>query len=650
MRIIICTYFALLTSLLTAQHLPCGVPDEPLESEIARRQIVQNLKNVATFPTLQNEKFVAIKMHLISAEGANAYPDDDNVNQFLANLNRQFQPTGIVFYFSGTDFNYIENAQIFSGNYTSSELTAFENNQKVDNAINFFVPGAIYIDGTPVAGYSSIAPTNQAANDLWATTGRINGWEKTCPHEFGHYFGLPHTFNNSRNSIVSRRELVTRNFNEVQPRVSANCDIAGDYVIDTPSDNHSGSLTEVGGCNYNSTATDLNNDLFVPDVHNYMSYNNCGPYAFTPGQYAKLSDGYLIVTNPSNNFTLDAPEIIQSPPGNFVATMTSNDADYFGSVQLTWTDNSDVETGYIIEIAADPLGPFIPIAGTARNVVSFDDVELLPGVVSYFRIKASNTKSNYSAVASVSFPELCGNSFGQSCELDTSSDIYGAYRIENFQLRKEASGEIVINNSESGCAVGGIGNYYHTLSATVEPGEILSFTMDSKEGLNGFGATMTTAIYVDWNRNSQFETSERMYVSPREFVSNTGSFTIPNNIASGDFRMRVCATAVDEIPGPCVTLAGEAEDYKLTNNTLGVKSDSSGALKLYPNPVSAILYVEMPDASEITQITISDVSGKIISVDKIADNAIDTHILSAGIYFLAIDSESGRHFARFVKN
>ncbi len=638
----------LFSSISFSQIALCGNADVSMESEVLRRETVQHLKSRISMPDAVSIKYVAIKLHLIGPDDGSVYADKDQINQFLANLNRQFQLAGIVYYFSGVDFNYIPNSQIAYSNHTASELSTFKNIHKVDNAINFFVPGAIYINGTPVGGYSSLAPTTQSANDLWITNSNINDLQMTGPHEFGHYFGLPHTFNNSTSSIVAQRELVTRNFNEIAPRLSANCNIAGDFITDTPADNHSGILNAVGGCLHTSTATDMNGDLFSPDTHNYMSYNNCRPYRFTAGQYNKLADGYLIVTNPSNNFSLNAPETVQNAPSNLAATITSYDADYYGSTRLTWNDNSEVETGYIIEISSSPEGPFIPFDGTEPNVTSLEDVEMLPGTANYFRIKASNTKNNYSAVASVTFPELCGNVF-QSCELDDFTD-FGAYRIENFQLRKQQSGEILIDNSESGCSLNGIGNYYRTISATIAPGESLSFTVDSKEGLNGRGVTMTTAIYVDWNRNNQFEETEMMFVGEPDFISTTGSFTIPDNIPLGDFRLRICSTGLNEIPGPCVTTQGEAEDYKLTNNTLRVNTADFGEVKLYPNPVSSILYIKMPIELEVVKLTATDISGKIIFSDQTGALEIDTQHLSSGIYFLTIDSKSGRHFARFVKN
>jgi heat shock protein HslJ len=74
-----------------------------------------------------------------------------------------------------------------------------------------------------------------------------------------------------------------------------------------------------------------------------------------------------------------------------------------------------------------------------------------------------------------------------------------------------------------------------------------------------------------------------------------------------------------------------------------------GMFHIYPNPVSDVLKI----ASEgvvITSVSIYSISGQVLcEVMKSATGKIDVSQLSEGIYFITIDSESGRHVQQFIK-
>ena len=111
----------------------------------------------------------------------------------------------------------------------------------------------------------------------------------------------------------------------------------------------------------------------------------------------------------------------------------------------------------------------------------------------------------------------------------------------------------------------GYSNYSSdTLSAV--PSASIGFTVNT----NPSGSNCNLAIWVDWNQNGVFETSER------EFYSNTssgaklftGSFTVPAAAAGGLRRMRVRSVyyyssyyTYTDVPACGVVDWGEAEDY-----------------------------------------------------------------------------------------
>jgi len=110
----------------------------------------------------------------------------------------------------------------------------------------------------------------------------------------GHYFGLFHTFEGSDGPTP---ELVD----------GSNCDTAGDLVCDTPADPYVAGdpadeyVDEGMDCRFIRQIRDGNNDWFVPDVGNIMSYYQSGcACGFTYGQYDRMAQTYL--SSPRSNW------------------------------------------------------------------------------------------------------------------------------------------------------------------------------------------------------------------------------------------------------------------------------------------------------------------------------------------------------------
>jgi len=78
----------------------------------------------------------------------------------------------------------------------------------------------------------------------------------------------------------------------------------------------------------------------------------------------------------------------------------------------------------------------------------------------------------------------------------------------------------------------------------------------------------------------------------------------------------------------------------LVNETVGIKERTNDIYKIYPNPVSERLFIEIPasDGKIITRV--SDLSGRLV-LENIADQengrlALDVSALKRGIYTLQI--------------
>jgi regulation of enolase protein 1 (concanavalin A-like superfamily)/fibronectin type 3 domain-containing protein len=71
-------------------------------------------------------------------------------------------------------------------------------------------------------------------------------------------------------------------------------------------------------------------------------------------------------------------------PGNLVAQQV------IGGIGLTWSDNSNNETGFIIERALDPNGSWNIINTTIANATSFTDNNVTAGITYHYRVSATN--------------------------------------------------------------------------------------------------------------------------------------------------------------------------------------------------------------------------------------------------------------------
>ncbi len=111
----------------------------------------------------------------------------------------------------------------------------------------------------------------------------------------------------------------------------------------------------------------------------------------------------------------------------------------------------------------------------------------------------------------------------------------------------------------SGYTAGGYANYT-AQSVVALSNSTFNFASAFTGGTFGFN------IWVDWNNNNAFSAAEKMYASGTYVSSASGTITIPNGTAAGNYRMRIRAHWLDTNPPACGDNldGGETEDYVLT--------------------------------------------------------------------------------------
>jgi trimeric autotransporter adhesin len=168
---------------------------------------------------------------------------------------------------------------------------------------------------------------------------------------------------------------------------------------------------------------------------------------------------------------------------------------------------------------------------------------------------ASVTPSTVCAGSSASLSMSIGNSSAPTgyCLL-TAATSTASY----FNMFSTSGGSLNINNASSGFSTGGYGNFTN-LSVSANLNTTINFNTTL------IGTTVGVAIWVDWNQNGTFETTERVYVTSGYVGTASGSFVVPSNASFGFTRMRILMDYSNGSPsnpcGPFVSGRGEVEDY-----------------------------------------------------------------------------------------
>jgi len=553
----------------TAQVLPCGLLPTDSTSVKTREQKILLLKQQLFKARVQTGiSYIPIKAHIIRQSNGSGGLSLADLNKALVQTNSFYINSNIQFYLCGSSPHYIDNSTYYD--LDNSEENALCSANDVNNAINVYFANSISFGSLLVAGYAYFPGNSNTTNRIFIQSSSASD-SRTMPHELGHYFNLYHTFQGSTSTPISDRELVTRSYSS-----GANCQTMGDLLCDTPSDPYGRSQdsTQVIGCNYVGNAKDAHGQLFSPSLSNIMSYYpvSCGNI-FTGGQYARIADGLILRTDPTNQYTLNCGSTVTGTnvPSGLTGTINSL------GLNLSFVDNSSNETGFIIErsITSSTSG-FIPIAGLAPNVTTFTDQSISAFTTYYYRVKASNSSTDYSPVFQITTTlNYCLPQYANAC---SSIPVV----IDDFILR-DASNTNIINNIDSNCSPNNYGDFTST-SYNVEVGKTYNFIARAISGGIGTYYDQHLTIWLDYNRDGVFTTSEMVYkstsvASTRMTPTATGSFTIPS-ISSGIVRMRLrsgfgsFAPVVDS----CNSLPfGEAEDYHL-NVTAAIPTISAATI------------------------------------------------------------------------
>lgn len=105
------------------------------------------------------------------------------------------------------------------------------------------------------------------------------------------------------------------------------------------------------------------------------------------------------------------------------------------------------------------------------------------------------------------------------------------------------------------------------------------------------------------------------------------------------------------VGGAFTSFRGEAK-YGITevgNTSLNVPENLYERIKIYPNPATTTLHLEMKNGLTVKNYSIYDITGKLLKQDSNTLSTINVTHFSKGVYILKIQTDSGEQTHKFIK-
>jgi hypothetical protein len=311
--------------------------------------------------------FVPVAFHLVGKDDASGRIKENTVLNMLCEWNTFYnaQNMGIQFYLKN-DFNYINNTNLYEGNYNTLPVQNLLKQIKKNDAINIFITNTIIKAETEyILKYENRTnATDQPYSSDWilmkGDSSTKNIENKYGLYVLGLYFGLVPTTYGTECLPFSRMEdntciQATVNCNNqtyelekvARTGPTANCTKAGDGFCDTPADYLHPSWGRL--CTYNITIKDADCAVLSPISSNIMSFSSeCPQLSISNEQKNALLNNYLNL--PQRDYIRKGNQVQSTADLTKPQLLSNNNSQYSNSVNLDWSDIEGA-VGYIVEFS-----------------------------------------------------------------------------------------------------------------------------------------------------------------------------------------------------------------------------------------------------------------------------------------------------------
>jgi bacillolysin len=190
-----------------------------------------------------------------------------------------------------------------------------------------------------------------------------------------------------------------------------------------------------------------------------------------------------------------------------------------------------------------------------------------------------------------------------------------------------------------------------------------SNTIVLSTGFSGSAYTEYWRVWIDFNKNGTFETTEQVVAGSSSLSSNLSyTFTVPTTALAGTTRMRV-SMKYNAAATACETFSyGEVEDYTVNigGSPVAIAGFNIAAIKelgdesnifdyaMYPNPTINSVNVKMAD-SRPASYRIYNYLGQQVDSGKLSENDLNVSKLSAGTYIIEVNDGQKTMTKKLVK-
>ncbi|RXR20891.1 T9SS type A sorting domain-containing protein [Flavobacterium amnicola] len=357
-----------------------------------------------------------------------------------------------------------------------------------------------------------------------------------------------------------------------------------------------------------------------------MKYNGI-PTACEAIAYGEVEDYTVNLVAGSADTT--APTAPTALTASGTTTTTTN---------LSWTaatDNVGV-TGYDVYQGTTLKGS---VTGTTYAVTG------LTAATAYtFSVKAKDAAGNVSASSNV-------------VNVTTSASTVTYCASKGNSVADEFIDYVALRNvANTTGANAGYGNFT-SLVANLPYG---SNTITYSAGFTGSAYTEFWSVWIDYNKNGTFETTEQVVSGSSSSSANLSTtFTVPTTALAGTTRMRV-SMKYNAAPTACETFSyGEVEDYTVNIGAAAVNAIAATGSELtnenniydfemYPNPVESTLSISMMDNRDVS-FKIYNLMGQIVKANQLNQSEINVSDMASGLYIFEINDGQKTITKKFIK-
>ncbi|MFC7774780.1 M4 family metallopeptidase [Flavobacterium sp. GCM10027622] len=324
---------------------------------------------------------------------------------------------------------------------------------------------------------------------------------------------------------------------------------------------------------------------------------------------------------------------VPTTPTNLAASGTTS-----SSTNLTWTASTDNVgvTGYNIYNGATLVTTSTSNSATVAGLTA--------STAYTFTVRAKDAAGNLSAASNaVNVTTLAGGTTTYCASKGNSVvDEYIDYVALNGMTNTTG-------------ANAGYGNFT-SLVANLPYG---SNTIVFSAGFTGSAYTEYWSIWIDYNKNGTFETSEKVVAGSSSSSGNLSStFTVPTTASAGNTRMRV-QMKYGSTSTACETFSyGEVEDYTVNIGASAITTVTGDAtiaeesnvfdFDMYPNPTENTLNIRMIDNRSVSY-QIYNLMGQSLKTGKVTQQEINVADLASGLYIVEVNDGQKAITKKFAK-